>query len=285
MLRALPLVSVLILAPAAASAQQPCTTTDARQVVNLIYSHLLERAADRGSDAHVQQLRRGDATVRDIVAAVAKSPEYDQQFLPGNNREAAVRNLYRHLLGREADAAGLQAHSQALVNQDKNAVIDTIVNSAEYQQKYGSNGVPGSRNVRYCRPERALGTTGSANERRAPDMDANGDGVITLSEWRGTRESFRDNDWNRDNILSGDEVREARRRQPSEEEGFGSQRQDALGAQSGSDFDDIDYNRDGRITEAEWVYGYDAFSRADRNRDGVITRREFNRSPAATTGR
>src|SRR5436309_6163852 len=44
-------------------------------------------------------------------------------------------------------------------------------------------------------------------EIRYGDMDRDGDGVITRSEWRGTRQAFDAADWNRDGVLSGDEVR------------------------------------------------------------------------------
>src|SRR5688572_2898966 len=42
---------------------------------------------------------------------------------------------------------------------------------------------------------------------RWADMDLNGDGVITRAEWRGSGQVFQNADWNRDGILSGDEVR------------------------------------------------------------------------------
>src|SRR6266511_2043579 len=42
---------------------------------------------------------------------------------------------------------------------------------------------------------------------RFQGLDLNGDRVITRSEWRGSDASFRANDWNRDGVLSGDEVR------------------------------------------------------------------------------
>jgi Ca2+-binding EF-hand superfamily protein len=285
MLRALALASALVVVPAFASAQEPCTTNDARQVVNLIYSHFLERAAGRGSDTHVQQLRNGAGTVRDVVAAVVKSTEYDRQFLPGNNREAAVRNLYRHLLERNADSSGLRAHSEGLVNEGKDAVIDSILNSAEYQQKYGDNGVPGAPGVRYCQTDRALGTTGAADT-RFRGMDTNRDGVISRSEWRGTRQAFEANDWNRDNILSGDEVQAGARRRTGaldQDAPFGgSTDREQTEAWAEAEFDDVDFNGDGRITEAEWVYGYQAFNRVDSNRDGVITWREFDRSRGRT---
>jgi Ca2+-binding EF-hand superfamily protein len=276
MLRGLALFGVLALVPASASAQQQCTTSDARHVVNLIYSHVLERAADRGSDTHVQRLRNGSATVRNVVAAVVKSSEHDQRFVSGD-RQASVRNLYRHILGRDADQAGLQANAEALANQGSYAVADFMLNSPEYQEKYGDNGVPGSPGVRYCRPAGATGTAGGASEMRFRDMDANGDGTIALSEWRGTRQSFRTHDWNRDNILSGDEVRPgARRRAASLDElDFDPSAADTFSAWSEEGFDNIDHNRDGRISEAEWHYGYEAFNRVDANRDRVLSRAEF----------
>jgi hypothetical protein len=40
-------------------------------------------------------------------------------------------------------------------------------------------------------------------------------------------------------------------------------------------FRDLDRNRDGRITAAEWTYDREDFRRADHNRDGVLSQREF----------
>jgi EF hand len=40
-------------------------------------------------------------------------------------------------------------------------------------------------------------------------------------------------------------------------------------------FRDLDQNRDGRITAAEWTYDREDFRRADHNGDGVLSQREF----------
>jgi hypothetical protein len=42
---------------------------------------------------------------------------------------------------------------------------------------------------------------------RYAEMDVNGDGVVTRREWTGTRREFNAADWNRDGVLSGEEVR------------------------------------------------------------------------------
>lgn len=105
---------------------------------------------------------------------------------------------------------------------------------------------------------RARGRVGRENMRFA-EMDANRDGVITRNEWRGSAQAFRSYDWNGDGVLAGEEVR------------------------GGGDFDDwttrgfnnLDTNRDGRLTANEWYFDRAEFTRADRNRDGVISRSEF----------
>ena len=100
------------LLPSMAAAQQPCTS-DARQVVNEIYRHVLERQADARSADWVRQLESGRMTVREVVRAIATSPEYMHRFVytePGEARpyERSVERLDRHLLGRQPDAAGLR---------------------------------------------------------------------------------------------------------------------------------------------------------------------------------
>ena len=49
-------------------------------------------------------------------------------------------------------------------------------------------------------------------EIRFAEMDTNNDRVVTRKEWRGSDQSFQVHDWNRDGILSGDEVRQGGRR-------------------------------------------------------------------------
>src|SRR4030095_6519674 len=135
------LTAALALAPALAWAQQPCTS-NADSTVDAIYRQVLERPVGGEGNARAEQLRSGQTSVREIGREVARSPEHAQRFLPANDRGQAVTNLYRHLLGRDPDPAGLSSHVEgrvALV-----ALVDTFINSPEYQQKYGDNGVPGT---------------------------------------------------------------------------------------------------------------------------------------------
>ncbi|MGH7552021.1 MAG: hypothetical protein ACREMQ_03230, partial [Longimicrobiales bacterium] len=67
---------------------------------------VLERSADAGAAGWVDRLNKR-TTVREIVRAIAKSPEHLQRF--GNQaRENVVVDMYRHLLNRGPDAEGLR---------------------------------------------------------------------------------------------------------------------------------------------------------------------------------
>src|SRR5687768_12278913 len=203
MYRAVMLLLALTFAPSVAMAQQPCTT-DARQVVNELYRHILERGADAGSNAWVSHLERG-GTVREVVRAIAMSDEHQQRFWRQEAGEEtpyvrAVGTIYRHLLGRQPDAAGARTWANQASRSGVNSIVDSILNSPEYNQQYGDWGVPGSGGLRYCGTTNQGGAiqpaqppaarAGRPVQRRFRVMDRNNDGTITRNEWRGSRPSF-----------------------------------------------------------------------------------------------
>ena len=156
MFRAVMLLLAVTFAPSVALAQQPCTT-DARQVVNEIYRHILERGADAASGAWVQHLERG-GTVREVVRAIALSDEHQQRFWRPEAGEdvpyvRAVGTMYRHILGRQPDAAGARTWATQASRNGMNSIVDQIINSPEYNQRFGDWGVPGSGGLRYCGAE------------------------------------------------------------------------------------------------------------------------------------
>jgi Arc/MetJ family transcription regulator len=281
MVRALSFVAALILLPAGASAQQPCTA-DARHVVNELYRHVLERSADRGSDQFVQRLNRG-TTVREIVRELAKSAEHTQRFTQGlggaDGRRAAVTNLFRHVLGRQPDPDGLEAHAAGITAQGPAAVVDAMVNSDEYTANFGDFGVPGSQGLRFCsdgqvsrraRERNAIGTSGSGGltDRAFETLDRNRNGRLERNEWNGTSSEFDELDRNGNNILS---------------------RAETTGAASGTgntalrrEFAELDSSGDGRVSIQEWNWNRRTFDQQDVNSDGFITLPEFTGAPAST---
>jgi Ca2+-binding EF-hand superfamily protein len=276
MFRGLLSVAVLVVMPTVALAQQPCTT-DARQVVNELYRHMLERSADPSSAGWVEKLQNGTATVRDLVRNIANSPEHAQRFYnPGEGsmaHERAVATLYRHILGRQPDQGGLNAFTTFAMSNGLGAVVDRIVDSAEYNQTFGDWGVPGSGGLRYCgngATSSAVGTAGVANpQMRWANQDVNHDGIIQRNEWRGNARAFSLRDWNGDGVLSGDEVR------------IGSDAPaNAVAArdyrmETSDRFAYLDVNNNGSIDRNEWDGSLDMFYRLDRNDDGRVTRNEL----------
>ena len=256
--------------PALASAQN--CSTDARQVVSAIYRQVLERSPNATeANPWITRLSSGQSTVREIVESVVMSDEYRSRFVPGGSdeqRRQAVSMLYRHVLGREADAGGLQAHVD-LSRRSPEAVVTSLISSTEYQQKFGEQTVPG-QNVRYCGTQYNSSAANSGFRFRT--MDRNGNGVIERDEWNGSPQSFNVHDWNRDGVLSNSEVRMGAQRWPNDEGDF-----DPNGPASWTPraFRQIDRNNDGRIVPNEWYYGQEYFRRADRDRDGALSPAEF----------
>ncbi len=269
--------------PAVGIAQQPCTT-GARQVVNELYRHLLERQADPASANWVQQLEGGQLSVRDVVRQIVNSPEHVERFHYGEAGERtpyerSVGLLYRHLLGRQPDAAGQRIYAELAQRSGVGAVIDRIIDSNEYDQQFGDWGVPGSGGITYCAPTSRTASQAQAapavpvNQRRFRGMDRNNDGNITLTEWRGSRQSFDVHDWNNDGVLTGAEVNEAQARtgRTVDDEAF----------DRAESFEYLDHNQNNRIEEAEWHGTVAAWNRLDVNNDDVLTREEFVNSSVA----
>jgi Ca2+-binding EF-hand superfamily protein len=117
---------------------------------------------------------------------------------------------------------------------------------------------------------------GRVGTMRFHEMDRNNDGVITRDEWQGSARSFEVHDWNNDGRLSGDEVREgAQRNSRWEEADHNANWRERNLSWTRSAFQNLDHNRDGRLTPNEWHYDYETFHRVDANRDNALTLNEF----------
>ena len=203
------LISALTVVPQLAVAQQPCTT-DAARVIEQVYRQVLERSADPGASVWVDRLN-GRTTVREIVRGIAKSQEHMQRF-GSQSKENMIVDIYRHLLNRGPDPEGMKNAGMFVSIRGSGSLVDQLVDSPEYMQRFGDWTVPGS-SIRYCATGELRTEQASRNARDREDtmrvirdMDTNRDGVITRSEWRGSPQTFDVRDWNNDGVLSGDEV-------------------------------------------------------------------------------
>jgi len=283
MFRGILLAGLIALSPNMAMAQQQaCNTNDARHVVDELYRHMLERTAGNASQGWVDQLTSGRTNVREIVRQIAQSPEHMERFYkPSEGSSAyenAIGNLYRHILGRQPDAGGVQAFANTARQAGSLApVVDQIINSAEYTRTYGDWGVPGSGGLVYCGNGNATNTTASAAQVNSATptmmwsyMDANHDGVIQRNEWQGAPRAFATRDWNGDGVLSGDEVR-AGASAPA-----GAAINNDYNMNVAERFAYLDVNRNGTIEQSEWDGSLDQFYALDRNNDGRISQSEYN---------
>ena len=269
MLRAIALVTTLAI-PAVSAAQQPCTP-NAQQIVNQLYRTMLERSADRGTNDFVRRLSTGQLTVRELVRELALSQEHMQRFAPATNndaqRRAAVTAFYRHILGREPDQGGLQAHMDGMRTQGPAAVVEAMLNSEEYTQRFGDFGVPGT-DRRYCGAY--ANNTQNRIDPQLRAMDTNRDGRITRGEWQGTNWAFANADLNGDGVITADELGGSAvdRNRPVGTSGI-------LSEEAAARFDALDRNRNGRIERNEWRGTAAEFTRLDTNRNNLLSREEI----------
>lgn len=123
--------------------------------VRILYQRLLGRDPDESGLRSYTEMARRDG-IEAVARSIVNSAEYRQAASSGRVPNAdvaayenAVKSLYRHVLGRDPDAAGLQDLTRIAVERDFALVVDRMVNSPEYDRLYGDHAVPG-RNVRYC---------------------------------------------------------------------------------------------------------------------------------------
>src|SRR5688500_5764562 len=115
-----------------------------------------------------------------------------------------------------------------------------------------------------------------AERMRFESMDTDRNGEISRSEWRGTDRSFLNHDWNGDDKLTGDEVRIGAQRNANwDTVDHAPNRVERFVSWTQAGFNNLDHNRDRRITANEWHFEVETFRRVDRNRDGGLDQTEF----------
>lgn len=92
------------------------------------------------------QLRNGDLDVRNFVRGLAKSSFYKSRFFLSVAPQRGIELNFKHLLGRAPHSqAEMSAKISLQAEHGQAAVIDSIVDSAEYLEVFGSNVVPYAR--------------------------------------------------------------------------------------------------------------------------------------------
>lgn len=127
------------------------TEDDLQIVIRAVYkqvlgnAHLLE--SDRLDDAE-SQLRNGNVTVRGFVRLVAQSELYQSRFFDNSYQYRFIELNCKHLLGRAPkDQVEISRHVLIYSAEGYAADIDSYIDSDEYNEAFGEDIVPYTRNA------------------------------------------------------------------------------------------------------------------------------------------
>ncbi|MCT0249632.1 phycobilisome linker polypeptide [Synechococcus sp. CS-205] len=119
---------------------------DTNTILRAVYQQVLGQqyvmASERLNGAE-SLFRNGDLNVRELVRTVAKSGLYRSRFFENCNPYRFIELNHKHLLGRAPqNKAEMLHHFTILQEQGYDAEIDSYIDSNEYQERFGLDGVP-----------------------------------------------------------------------------------------------------------------------------------------------
>ncbi|MBD2548835.1 phycobilisome rod-core linker polypeptide [Microcystis elabens FACHB-917] len=119
---------------------------DKSTIIRTVYQQVLGRQyimeSERLTGAE-SLFRNGYLSVREFVRAVAKSGLYRTKFFENCNPYHFIELNFKHLLGRAPqNKAEMLHHFTILQEQGVDAEIDSYIDSAEYQERFGEEVVP-----------------------------------------------------------------------------------------------------------------------------------------------
>ncbi|MEA5441386.1 phycobilisome rod-core linker polypeptide [Cyanobium gracile] len=119
---------------------------DKTTIIRTVYQQVLGRQyimeSERLEGAE-SLFRNGYLSVREFVRAVAKSGLYREKFFENCNPYHFIELNFKHLLGRAPqNKAEMLHHFTILQEEGVEAEIDSYIDSAEYQERFGEEVVP-----------------------------------------------------------------------------------------------------------------------------------------------
>jgi phycoerythrin-associated linker protein len=119
---------------------------DKSVIVRAVYRQVLGHQYVMNSerlDGAESLFRNGYLSVRELVRMVAKSGLYRERFFENCNPYHFIELNFKHLLGRAPqNKAEMLHHFTILQEQGYDAEIDSYIDSAEYQHRFGEEVVP-----------------------------------------------------------------------------------------------------------------------------------------------
>lgn len=115
----------------------------AKALLRQAYCRVLERPVDDDGLIEFGKALQGGKTVKQLILDLVNSQEHQNKFYDDDKLGDSVAKLFDHLLARPADDGGLKAWKRVMREQGYEAVVDGLINSKEYNDKFGDHKVPG----------------------------------------------------------------------------------------------------------------------------------------------
>ncbi len=116
-----------------------------RASYNQVFGNFKPMESEREIDLE-RRLRNGDLPIREFIRGLAKSDFYRSNYFEVVTQQRCIELNFKHLLGRAPfDQSELIAHTEMLHSEGINYHIDSLIDSIEYEEFFGSDTVPYSR--------------------------------------------------------------------------------------------------------------------------------------------
>jgi phycoerythrin-associated linker protein len=161
------------------------TENDKVALIRAVYKQVLGNQyimASERLEGPESLFRRGYLSVREFVRQVAKSGLYKAKFFENCNAYRFIELNFKHLLGRAPqNKAEMLHHFTILQEQGFDAEIDSYLDSAEYQNRFGEEVVPFLHGWDYSAGQQGLQFSYMLQLARGVGASVRGDALKTQS--------------------------------------------------------------------------------------------------------
>ncbi|MEH2046378.1 MAG: phycobilisome rod-core linker polypeptide [Nostoc sp.] len=123
------------------------SSSEKNEVIKAAYRQIFERDITRAYSLSVSDLeskvKNGDISMKGFVRRLAKSPLYQKQFYQPFINSRVIELAFRHILGRgPSSREEVQKYFSIISDGGLPALVDALVDSAEYSDYFGEETVP-----------------------------------------------------------------------------------------------------------------------------------------------
>lgn len=123
------------------------SASEKNEVIKAAYRQIFERDITRAYSLSISDLeskvKNGDISVKEFVRRLAKSPLYQKQFYQPFINSRVIELAFRHILGRgPSSREEVQKYFSIISKGGLAALVDALVDSAEYGDYFGEETVP-----------------------------------------------------------------------------------------------------------------------------------------------